>query len=253
MGAGMELAGRRKDGSEFPAEISLSAIETERRVLFAAAVRDVTDRKRAEAKFRGLLDAAPDAIVGVDADGRIALVNTQAEQLFGYERGELLGRPVEMLVPDAVRSVHPRHRDRYIADPQPRPMGAGMELAGRRKDGSEFPAEISLSAIETEEGLLVSAAIRDGTDRRQAAIIASSNDAFITKSLDGTITSWNPGAARCSDTNLPRSSDATSSFWSHRNFEKQSARWCTELRTASGSPNTRPRACARTEASSRSR
>ena len=119
-------------------------------------------------RFAGLLEAAPDAMVCVDADGRIALVNAQTERLFGYGRDELVGQPVEMLVPDAVRDVHPGHRAGYVADPRLRPMGAGMELAGRRRDGSTFPAEISLSAIDTEEGILVSAAVRDVTDRRRA-------------------------------------------------------------------------------------
>lgn len=146
--------------------------------------------------FRGLLEAAPDAIVGVDADGRIALVNAQVEALFGYSREELIGQPVEILVPEAAREIHPGHREGYFSHPVTRPMGAGMELAGRRRDGSEFPAEISLSAIETEEGLLVSAAIRDGTDRKQAAIIASSADAILSKDLHRTITSWNPAAER---------------------------------------------------------
>ena len=168
MGAGMELAGRRKDGTEFPAEISLSAIDTDEGLLVSAAIRDVSDRKRAEAKFRGLLEAAPDAIVGVGADGTIALVNAQAERLFGYRRDELEGHRVEILVPEAARAVHPSRRAGYFAEPTPRPMGAGMQLAGRRKDGSEFPAEISLSAIETEEGLLVSAAVRDVTERIEA-------------------------------------------------------------------------------------
>ncbi|WP_455424441.1 PAS domain S-box protein [Candidatus Frankia nodulisporulans] len=168
MGLGMELAGRRSDGSEFPAEISLAAIQTVGGVLITAAVRDVTDRKRAEAKFRGLLDSAPDAIVGVLPSGRITLVNAQAERLFGYSREELLGESVEILVPEAARGIHPAHRTRYFADPQPRPMGAQMQLAARRRDGSEFPAEISLSALETEDGLLVSAAIRDVTERLEA-------------------------------------------------------------------------------------
>ena len=168
MGAGKELAGRRKDGSEFPAEISLSAIQTPDGLILSAAVRDVTDRKKAEATFRGLLDAAPDAIVAVDTSGRITLVNVQAEQLFGYDRDELLGTWVEILVPSYARSVHPSHRRSYFGEPHTRPMGAGMELAGRRKDGSEFPAEISLSAIETEDGLLVSVAVRDVTDRLEA-------------------------------------------------------------------------------------
>jgi PAS domain S-box-containing protein len=194
MGAGMELAGRRKDGSEFPAEISLSTIETGDGLLVSAAIRDVTARKQAEAKFRRLLEAAPDAIVGVTQDGVIALVNAQTEALFGYERDELIGQRMEILVPESARAVHPGHRDGYFAAPVTRPMGAGMDLAGRRKDGSEFPAEISLSTIETEDGLLVSAAIRDGTERKHAAIVASSADAIVGKDANGRITSWNPGA-----------------------------------------------------------
>src|SRR5712691_11002987 len=204
MGAGMELAGRRRDGSTFPAEISLSAIDTEEGILVTAAVRDVTERQRAEARFVGLLEAAPDAMVCVDSDGQMALVNAQAVRLFGYDREELVGQPVEMLVPDAVRPVHPGHRAGYVADPQPRPMGAGMELAGRRRDGSTFPAEISLSAIDTDEGILVTAAVRDVTERqhahetatRLASIIQSSHDAVIGKTLDQVITSWNPAAER---------------------------------------------------------
>ena len=204
MGAGMQLSGRRKDGSQFPAEISLSSIDTEDGVLVSAAVRDVSDRVRAEAKFRSLLEAAPDAIVGVTADGRISLINAQTERLFGYRRDELVGKPIEMLVPDRVRGVHPQHRTGYFHQPQPRPMGAGLELAARRKDGTEFPCEISLSSIDTEDGVLVSATVRDVTDRqrateaqnRLATIVQSSHDAIMGKTLTGEITSWNPGAER---------------------------------------------------------
>ena len=161
-------------------------------------------KHRQNHRFAGLLEAAPDAMVCVDADGRIALVNAQTERLFGYGRDELVGQPVEMLVPDVVRDVHPGHRAGYVADPRPRPMGAGMELAGRRRDGSTFPAEISLSAIDTELGILVSAAVRDVTDRRLAAetaarlasIIQSSHDAVIGKTVDQVVTTWNPGAER---------------------------------------------------------
>jgi PAS domain S-box-containing protein len=116
---------------------------------------------------RRFLDAAPDAMVCVDAAGRIALANAQADQLFGYERAELEGQLVELLVPEAARAAHPGHRAAYTADPVPRQLGAGMQLAGRRQDGSTFPAEISLSAIDTDEGTLVMAAIRDVTRQRQ--------------------------------------------------------------------------------------
>ena len=147
-------------------------------------------------EFEALLEAAPDAIVGVARDGRITLVSRQAEVLFGYARAELLGRPVEVLVPESARKIHLRHRESYFGEPVTRPIGAGMELAGRRKDGSEFPAEISMSSIDTPDGVVALAAIRDGTERKQAAIIASSSDAIISMTLDGIVTSWNPGAAR---------------------------------------------------------
>jgi len=168
MGAGAELAGRRRDGSEFPAEISLSGIDMPGGLVVCAAVRDVTDRRRAEQKFRDLLEAAPDAVIGVDANGRIVMANGQSERLFGYQRHELIGAPIEMLVPESGRDIHPTRRLNYMRDPHARPMGAGMELAARRKDGSEFPAEISLSAIDTEDGPLVSAAVRDVTERIEA-------------------------------------------------------------------------------------
>jgi protein-histidine pros-kinase len=106
-------------------------------------------------------------MVCVDDSGRITMVNAQVERLFGYPREELEGQLVDMLVPDAVRAVHPGHRAGYLADPKVRPMGAGLQLAGRRRDGSTFPAEISLSAIDTDQGILVTAAVRDVTSRRQ--------------------------------------------------------------------------------------
>jgi PAS domain S-box-containing protein len=118
--------------------------------------------------FAGLLEAAPDATLCVDADGLIVLVNAEAERLFGYPREELAGQPVEILVPDAIKAGHPALRAVYAADPQPRQMGAGLDLSGRRRDGTTFPAEISLSAIETDQGLLILAAVRDVTQQRQA-------------------------------------------------------------------------------------
>jgi PAS domain S-box-containing protein len=122
----------------------------------------------ADRLFMGLLEAAPDAMLCVASDGRIALVNAQAERLFGWPKAELVGQPVEVLVPEATREFHPAHRARYATDPRPRPMGAGLDLAGRRRDGSTFPAEISLSAVDTEDGILVTAAVRDVTDRLEA-------------------------------------------------------------------------------------
>jgi PAS domain S-box-containing protein len=168
MGLGMELAARRHDGGEFPVEISLASIEIEGRVLVIAAVRDITERKRAEAKFRSLLEAAPDAIVGVNPDGLIALVNTQAEALFGYERNQLIGKPVELLVPGAASNIHSPNPNPGFRDPRTRSVEAWIPLPGRRADGSEFPAEVSLTSIETEEGLLVCAAIRDVSERVEA-------------------------------------------------------------------------------------
>lgn len=167
MGADLDLYGLKKNADEFPVEISLSPLKTADSVLVSSSIRDLTDRRRAEAKFRGLLESAPDAIVIVDQTGRIVLINSQTERLFRYAREELLGRPIEILVPDRFRHQHPAHRDAYFEQPRVREMGAGLDLLGIRKNGQEVPVGISLSPLETEEGLLVSSSIRDVTDRKR--------------------------------------------------------------------------------------
>lgn len=165
IGKTVELAGMKKSGEEFPLELSLGVWRGADQILVTAIIRDITERQKAEQKFRALLESAPDAMVITNQDGEIIIVNTQAEKLFGYSRDEMLGNKVEMLIPESFRS---KHVGENFNSPHMRPMGAGLALSGIRKDGSEFPVEISLGPLETEHGTIFSTAIRDITERKEA-------------------------------------------------------------------------------------
>ncbi len=159
----------KKGGERYWANMTLSPIRDDHNALtgFVAVAQDVTERKKVERLFQDLFETAPDATVIVGPDGRIARVNRQAEELFGYRRDELVGQEVEILVPQRFRQSHPALRGGFLAAPRARPMGIGLELYAMRRDGSEVPVEISLSPLETNEGVLVSAAIRDVTERHR--------------------------------------------------------------------------------------
>src|SRR5665647_3195 len=154
--------------------------------------------------FEGLLEAVPDALVGVDQAGVIRFVNHQTESLFGYDRTDMVGQPIQTLVPEYLWEVYSEHREEYFADPRSRSMGLDLELGGRQQDGSELPVNISLSHLDTGDVLLVITAVREVNGHAQAlenskllaAIVENSNDAIIAKTLDGMITSWNPAAER---------------------------------------------------------
>jgi diguanylate cyclase (GGDEF)-like protein/PAS domain S-box-containing protein len=189
IGTGIQLNGRRKDGSEFPIEIMLSPLENAEGILVTAAIRDVTVRKAAEEhlaqmeeRYRGLLEAAPDAMVVVNHGGEIVLLNVQAEKQFGYRRDELLGQKVKNIIPQGFAERLVADALRPAAEALAQQIGTGIELIGRRKDGSEFPIEIMLSPLENAEGILVTAAIRDITVRKkaEAQMIHSSEHDFLT-------------------------------------------------------------------------
>jgi PAS domain S-box-containing protein len=211
IGTGIELIGRRKNGSAFPIEIMLSPFESAEGILVAAAIRDISARNDAErhlaqmeGRYRGLLEAAPDAMVVVNHLGEIVLLNAQAEKQFGYRRDELLGQRVTNIIPEGFAERLVADGLRSAADALAQQIGTGIELVARRKDGSDFPIEIMLSPLDGAGGVLVTAAIRDITDRKRheydlsclAAVVESSHDAIISLTTAGIVFAWNHGAER---------------------------------------------------------
>ncbi len=169
----------RKSGRRFWAGVVLSPIHDEAGAItgFTKVVRDVTaGQRRTEDMFHGLLEAAPDAVVIVGSDGRIMLANAQTDEMFGYPREDLIGMEIEVLIPPRLREAHEDHRAGFFASPRSRRMGAGLKLLGLRRDGTEFPIEVSLSPLRTDRGMLVSAAMRDVTER--LAVEAELADAY---------------------------------------------------------------------------
>ncbi len=183
MGEGRVLYARREDGSTFPVEVSLSPMLGAQPGYVIAAIRDASQRQAvaqermlllhqaeaAEARYRALLESAPDSFIAIGSNGRIVLVNRQTELLFGYRRDELLGQSVETLIPERFHHVHEEHRTGYALAPRARPMGhAGLQLFGRHRDGREFPVEVSLSPVHDGDDTFIMAAIRDISERRRA-------------------------------------------------------------------------------------
>lgn len=210
MGAGRDLFARRKDGTEIPVEIGLNPLDIDEGAFVLASVIDITERKRTEERLSQVIEAAPNAMVMVNPSGEIVLVNSQMEALFGYTREELLAMPLEQLIPERFRHHHGEYRGAFFAVPDRRAMGAGRDLFGRRKDGSEIPVEIGLNPIEIEEERLVLASIidiserlivqRDETasriDQLRRSILDSLPFSIIATDSDGVIVTANPGAEK---------------------------------------------------------
>src|SRR6202041_1342584 len=175
IGTGIELIALRKNGTEFPIEIMLSPLDSAEGILVTAAIRNISVRREAEkhlalmeGRYRGLLEAAPDAMVVVNPSGDIVLLNVQAEKQFGYRRDELVGQKVKNIIPEGFAERLIADGTRSAADALAQQIGTGIELQARRKNGSEFPIEIMLSPLESTEGILVTAAIRDISARKEA-------------------------------------------------------------------------------------
>lgn len=183
IGIGREVIGRKKDGTTFPMDLSVAEAALGQDRIFVGMVRDISQRKRSEELLRRVVESTPNALVMVDAAGRMVLVNSQAEKYFGYKREELIGQSVEMLVPDRFRGLHDGYRASFFAAPSARPMGAGRNLHGRRKDGSEFPVEIGLTPVQTDEGMFVLGAIVDITERIRAQAALSESHEHLEKTV----------------------------------------------------------------------
>ncbi len=201
---GVETVRLRKDGQRIDVSVTVSAIRAEdgRIAALSSVSRNITEKKQAQRRFRLAVEASPSGMVMVDAEGRIVLANSQTERLFGYDRSELIGRSVEILVPPRFRGSHPAFRTAFHGQPEARPMGGGRELYGLTSDGREIPVEIGLNPIDTPDGTFVLAAIVDIAERKRAeetrnrlaAIVESSGDAIVSIDLGGVVTSWNRGA-----------------------------------------------------------
>lgn len=174
MGTGADLTAQRRDGTEFPVEIGLRPLPTREGAWVIAAIVDLTGRKLLESTIRAQherlqasWEAASEGLITVDESGAIEMVNQATERIFGYPRSELLGQPLEILIPQAHRVAHAEKRERYTAEPALRPMGAGMDLYGRRKDGTEFPAEVGLNSARVGGRRIIISFISDITEKRR--------------------------------------------------------------------------------------
>lgn len=208
MAGARSVYGLRTNGEEFPLEASISQVESDGQKLFTVIMRDVSERLRADERFRLLVESMPNGIVMVDSQGIISLVNAQIERSFGYDRKELLDRPIEILVPLRSRGEHVSFRNRFLESPVSRPMGSGRDLYGVRKDGSEFPVEIGLSPINTDKGLMVLGTIVDISERKEtenrlrqseaqlSGIISSAMDAIVSVDENDNIVLFNNAAER---------------------------------------------------------
>lgn len=210
MGAGRDLYGLNKDGSEVPIEIGLNPLSMPDGMYVLASIIDITERKRAEERLRLVVEAAPNAMLMINRTGEIVLVNSQTEKLFGYTRGELLGGTIETLLPPAFRKHHAKFRDSFFARPDTRAMGAGRDLFGLRKDGVEVPIEIGLNPLHTAEGDFVLASVIDISERLSAekllraaqvnalrqSILDSLPFSIIATNTEGTILTVNPAVER---------------------------------------------------------